>query len=266
MKWLARTSRGAIRLMQPLVPRGPRGVTILTYHLVDGGTRSPVDLPIDVFRSQLTELSEFARVLPLGDAVSHLESGLESARPVVVITFDDGFDNFRTRAWPVLREMGLPCTLYVPVGFLLGTHGTPLGGAEGLRPVAPDALRELAADPLLTVGSHSWCHGDMRALSRMDLRQDLRRSREWLEECTGSAVEHFCYPRAKWAKTVEEELRATYRTAVIAGGRRNCSRRFHPLRLGRVPLRRDMPVRLTPIVQSAVWLEEWAARHARSLT
>jgi len=266
MKWLARTSREAIRMMQPLVPRGPRGVTILTYHLVDAGTASPVDLPLEVFRSQLRELSEFARVLSLGEAVTHLESGIESSRPVIVITFDDGFDNFRTRAWPLLRELELPCTLYVPVGFLVGTHGTPLGGAEGLRPVAPEALRELATDPLLTIGSHSWCHGDMRALARADLRQDLRRSREWLQECTGTAVEHFCYPRAKWSKVVEEEVRAMYRTAVIAGGRRNVSRRFNALRLGRIPLRRDMPVRLAPVVQSTVWLEEWAARHARSLT
>ena len=253
-------------MMQPLVPRDSRGVTIVTYHLVGAGTHSPVDLPQDVFKSQVAELSEFARVVSLSDAVRHLQSRAESIRPVVVITFDDAFDNFRTHAWPVLSELQLPCTLYVPVGFLEGECGSPLRGAEGLPPLSWSDLRELAADPRLTVGSHSWSHRDMRTLTVPELRQDLRRSRERLQDRTGQPVEHFCYPRAKRSPRAEAEVGTVYSTAVIAGGRRNFAAGFHALRLGRIPVRRDMPVRLTPVVQSTVWLEEWAASYARTLT
>ncbi len=252
--------------MQPLVPRGSRGVTILTYHLVGAGTHSPVDLPTDVFRSQLDELAESANVVSLPDALNLLETGTDSASPVIVITFDDAFDNFRTGAWPLMKKLALPCTLYVPVGFLEREFGPPLRGAEALAPMSWDAVRELASDPLLTVGSHSWCHGDMRSLTTDELRRDLRQSRERLQERTGQAIDHFCYPRAKWSRDLEPEVGAVYRSAVIAGGCRNFSRTFHPLRLGRIPVRRDMPARLTPIVQSTVWLEEWAASYARTLT
>jgi peptidoglycan/xylan/chitin deacetylase (PgdA/CDA1 family) len=252
-------------MMQPLVPRESRGVAILTYHLVGAGTSSPVDLPVDVFRSQLRELSQFARVLSLTDALNHLDAAVESTRPVVVVTFDDGFDNFRTGAWPHLREFEIPSTLYVPVGFIEGATGSPLARAEHLGPLAKAHLRELASEPLMTIGSHSWCHGDMRALSVDELRGDLRRSRARLEDCTGTSIVHFCYPRAKWSRAVEKEVGATYRTAVIAGGRRNFAESFHPLRLGRIPVRTDMPTRLAPVVDSTIWLEEWAASYARTI-
>ena len=265
MSWLARASREAVRLIQPLVPHESRGVTILTYHLVGAGTQSVVDVPIDVFRAQLGELCDFARVYSLAQAVRHLESGADGSRPVVVVTFDDGFDNFRTRAWPLLSEFEVPCTFYVPVGFVEGTSGTPLRGAEGLRPIEWNALNELASEPLLTIGSHGWRHQDLRLLGVDELRRDLRQSRECLQDRTGAPVEHFCYPNAKWSRAVENEVRAVYRTAVVAGGRRNVAGRFHPLRLGRIPVRRDMPVRLGPVVRSTVWLEEWAASHARAL-
>ena len=266
MSWLARASREAVRLMQPLVPRESRGVTILAYHLVGGGTQSIVDLPVDVFRAQLCELCEFAQVYSLAEAVNYLDAGTDSSRPVVAVTFDDGFDNFRTRAWPLLSELRVPCTFYVPVGFVEGTSGTPLRGVEGLRPIELNALRELASEPLLTIGSHGWRHQDLRLLGVDELRWDLRRSRECLQGRTGAPVEHFCYPQAKWSLAVEKEVHAMYRTAVVAGGRRNVAGRFHPLRLGRIPVRRDMPVQLAPVVQSLVCLEEWAASHARART
>jgi peptidoglycan/xylan/chitin deacetylase (PgdA/CDA1 family) len=266
MSWLARACREAVRLIQPLVPRESRGVTILTYHLVGAGTQSVVDLPVEAFRAQLSELREIAHVCSLADAVNRLEEGLVGSRPTVVVTFDDGFDNFRTRAWPLLRELEVPCTFYVPVGFVEGTSATPLREAEGLRPIEWSALRKLASEPLLTIGSHSWSHQDLRFLSVDEVRWDLWHSRERLQDRTGVPVEHFCYPRAKWSLAVEKEVQATYRTAVVAGGRRNVAGRFHPLRLGRIPVRRDMPVRLAPVVQSTVWLEEWAASHARVLT
>jgi len=263
MKWLGHVSRKAMRLMQPLVPRESGGVTILAYHLVGGGTQSPVDVPLDAFRAQLAELRDCAHVCSLADAITHLNAGTNGKKPMVVITFDDGFDNFRTTAWPALRELDLPCTLYVPVGFVEGTVGAPLRGAEMLAAIEWKALRALASDPQLTIGSHSWGHQDLRRMGLQELRDDLRRSQDRLQDRLQRPIVDFCYPQAKWSRPVEEEVQALYCTAAIAGGRRNTGDRFNVLRLGRIPVRRDIPVTMVPLVESTVWLEEWAASHAR---
>jgi peptidoglycan/xylan/chitin deacetylase (PgdA/CDA1 family) len=266
MNWFGQMSRKVVRLAQPLVPRASCGVTILGYHLIGAGTSSVVDLPLDAFRSQLSELRDLAEVCRLDEALTYLESGLDNPRPLVVLTFDDAFDNFRVQAWPLLKAMKMPSTLYVPVGFIEGARGTPLNGVAGAKPIEWSALREMAGDPLLTIGSHSWHHQDLRRLNVDLLRSDLRDSRSRLQQRLGLKIEHFCYPQAKWSAAVKQEVRVVYRSAVVAGGRRNVAGRFNPLRLSRIPIRRDMPVELTPLVQSRLCLEEWAASCLRGLT
>ncbi len=51
-------------------------------------------------------------VLGLGDAVQRLYSGTLPSK-TVVITFDDGFYNFYSIAYPILREFDFPVTLYL---------------------------------------------------------------------------------------------------------------------------------------------------------
>jgi peptidoglycan/xylan/chitin deacetylase (PgdA/CDA1 family) len=227
--------RRPARRLQPLVPGAAGGVHVLAYHLVEGGTGSPVDLPLDTFRRQMEELAATGRVLSLDDAVRRLEGGpadpANRETPAVVLTFDDAYRSFRTHAFPVLAELGLPATLYAPTAFVAGEAPGPLAGARDLPALDWGELAELAASGLVTVGSHTHTHPDLDTLARSDataVRDELARSKELLEERLGRPVEHFAYPRARRSDVAETEVRARYRTAVVAGGRANRPAGFHP--------------------------------------
>jgi peptidoglycan/xylan/chitin deacetylase (PgdA/CDA1 family) len=265
--------RRLARRLQPLVPSAAGGVHVLAYHLVEGGTASPVDLPLDSFRRQMEELARLGgggRVLSLGEAVRRLTGG-ESADggvSAVVLTFDDAYQSFRTHAFPVLSELGLPATLYVPTGFVARETPGPLAGARDLPALDWSELAELAATGLVTVGSHTHSHRDLDTLARSDagaMRDEVVRSKDLLEEHLGRPVEHFAYPRARRSDAAEAEVRALYRTAVVAGGRANRPRSFHPYRISRLPVRRDMPARLSPLLSRRFVLEERLAAAARAL-
>lgn len=257
--------RRLVRAVQRLAPpaRGP-GATVLAYHLVGGGTGSPVDLPEDLFRRQVEELAGLAEVVSLGEAVRRLTMADAGAqRPLAVLTFDDAYANFLDCAWPVLAELGLPATLFVPVGFLDGTHPPPIRGAD-LPPARWAELAAAVAGGRLEIGSHSWTHRDLRTLAAEEVRNELGRARRRLEERLETHAAAFCYPRGLWSRRIEREVAAVHEVAVIGGGGRLAAGRVRPLRIERVSLRRDGPASLAPLLRARTWLEErWADRLRR---
>lgn len=257
-------ARRLLRAAQHLLPAGGdvNGTTVLAYHLVGAGTGVPVDLDRDVFGRQMRELREIAEVVPLRSLTSQSRSG--TSRPRAAITFDDAYANFLTRAWPVLADLSLPATLFVPVGFLEGTHPPPIRGTEGLPPAAWSDLAVAAAGDLLDIGSHSWTHADLRQVPDEGFALEIAASRRHLAERLGVEIDTFCYPRGLWNRRVERAVASEYERAVIGGGRRWAPSRS-PWRIQRISLRRDGPASLEPLLAAPVWLEEWAADRVRRL-
>ncbi|HSM50245.1 MAG TPA: polysaccharide deacetylase family protein [Thermoanaerobaculia bacterium] len=259
-----RTARALCRVGTRLLPRGRPGVTILAYHLVGAGTGSPVDLPVKVFRRQMEELQEGdSPVVPCREAVAALERGEPLEGDRVVVTFDDAFRNFAEVAYPVLAELGLPATLFVPTGFVDGSCPAPLAGAEHLPAASWQALRDLADGGLVELGSHSRSHPDLRAVQGARLADEIAGSKAVLEDRTGREPVVFCYPRALRSRQAEAAVRASYRGAVVGGGRKSRPGATSPFRMNRVSLRRGMPTSLAPILDAGLVLEEWAAERWR---
>lgn len=68
------------------------------------------------FRRQMEFVRERYAVLSLDEAGAVLRGETSTERPAVVITFDDGYRSVYDQAWPVLRELGLPATVFLNTG------------------------------------------------------------------------------------------------------------------------------------------------------
>jgi peptidoglycan/xylan/chitin deacetylase (PgdA/CDA1 family) len=95
------------------------GAAILMYHAV---VREPLPVPDwcfiqeDCFREQMTYLRKHCRVVPLKDIPSVTSKG--GGRPIVAVTFDDGFQNNYDVALPILRDLSLPATIFLATDFV----------------------------------------------------------------------------------------------------------------------------------------------------
>lgn len=123
-------------------------------------------------------------------------------RKLVAVTFDDGFRSIFETAFPVLSDVGLPGTVFVPTTFV--DAGAPLAwpGLERwlssphrreLAPLSWNELRELAAHGW-EIGSHTCTHPDLTRLDDASARAELTRSRHVCEERLERGCRSLAYP------------------------------------------------------------------------
>ncbi len=100
-------------------------VTILCYHRIvpdiiraERETAHGMVTSVETFRRQMELAREHCEVLSLAEAVASLRGERRAATRALAITFDDGYRDFYEQAWPILRELGLPATVFIPTAYI----------------------------------------------------------------------------------------------------------------------------------------------------
>jgi peptidoglycan/xylan/chitin deacetylase (PgdA/CDA1 family) len=128
-------------------------------------------------------------------------------RPVV-LTFDDAFTDFETAVMPILQKYGFPATLYVPTAYAgrsaLWLHECD----EHQRPILSwRALRDIASAGI-EMASHSHTHPQLDRIALPLVRDEVRRSRQILEDNLGVPIDGFAYPFGYWNRNVRFSVSA----------------------------------------------------------
>lgn len=174
-----------------------RGVRILMYHRVADLPGDRLSISPAVFARQMDILrSGCWRVVPLSSARE--EKGGDDTRPRVALTFDDGFRDFHSSAWPILRERGFPAAVFVAPGLIEGK--VSLGRYRGLPGdhafLDWEALRELNRSGV-AVGSHGLTHRELTALAAAAAKEEIEESARIIGERIGARPAWFAYPRGR---------------------------------------------------------------------
>ena len=183
---------------------------ILTYHSIDD-SGSPISVDRAAFREHVAFLASGAvRVTDIAGVLAQPEDA-----QAVALTFDDAFANFATEAWPLLRDRGLPATLFVVSGHVGGTNawgGREQAGIPTLPLLDWDDLGRLAEEGV-TLGAHSRTHPDLRGTDDAALEDELAGSAEVIAARTGRRPEAFAYPYGAHDTRVASAAAAAYRFA-----------------------------------------------------
>jgi len=107
------------------------------------------------------------------------------------LTFDDGFRDFHTAAFPVLQRHGFSATMYLPTAFI-GDSRKEFNSREYLT---WGEVAELHA-ARIEFGSHTVNHPTLAELSWPDIETELRESKTAIEHRLGYAITSFAYPYA----------------------------------------------------------------------
>ena len=168
-------------LKQPLPARG----VVLYYHAVKVRQRQR-------FAEQMDALCRYAS--PFSAASPETMRG---ARYQAAVTFDDGFTSVLTNAVPELTKRAIPFTIFIPTGSLGQKPAWvrhPSHAAWEERVLSERELRDLVANPLATIGSHSITHPNFLEIDAATADDEFSRSKAHLETVLRTQVDLLSYP------------------------------------------------------------------------
>ncbi|MEP6567886.1 MAG: polysaccharide deacetylase family protein, partial [Mesorhizobium sp.] len=190
---------GGARALRRDVARNERRqrIPVLMYHSVaDEG-------PAALARFRLTPAAFASQMAWLRANGFHavrseqLEESIASRQPFVgrpvLITFDDGFQNFADHAWPILRANDLTAEVFLVTDLVGKSAQWDAHSGPPTQLMDAGTVRRLAAEGAF-FGSHMAAHRAIDGLSTSDLAAELLRSRMFIERWTGRPTTSFAAP------------------------------------------------------------------------
>lgn len=220
---------------------GGHVIPILMYHSIAHedehgvGAYYRIATPPEMFAKQMELLHTAGyKSVSVTEAVRLLRE--PSPGKHVAITFDDGYRNFYTDAFPVLQRHGFTATMYLPTNYIANTHQT----FNGRTCLNWSEVREMHRHGIV-FGSHTMSHPKLYGMSWDAIRGEVKTSRDVIEQELGAPVESFAYPYAfpeadrNFKSRLRSVLAETYHNSVCTTIGR-CVATTDPYFLNRLPV------------------------------
>lgn len=170
------------KVLKSLFFRIPASYVLMLHH-VDDGNITPVSDCIIQYDQFIRLLKQDRKFMQMSDYLTFKAQN----NGKYLLTFDDGLEDVFRVVYPVLKAREIPFTIFVPVD-LLDTPGY----------ISIEQLKEMAKDPLVTIGSHGVSHRVMTTLSVGEQELELVESKKTLQRIIGKSVDVYAYPHGQF--------------------------------------------------------------------
>lgn len=196
---LAPTPRSAAKVQRQA--RHCAVVPVLLYHhiqpqeqaIAKGQAKLSVDSEIFAKQMQYLVKKGYSTLTP-GQFLSGIKTGSLPPKPIL-LTFDDGYDDFYTYAYPQLLANKLHATVFLATG-LMDNSGY----------LSWDKIKEMDSSGLVTFANHTWSHKALKGQGEQILRFEIGTAQGQLEEKGLGGAMAFAYPYGSKSKKVEDIL------------------------------------------------------------
>lgn len=179
----------------PHVSKEEMNFPILYYHAISDETWGIEELFVSPtrFEEQMKYLSENNY-----DVITFKNlNDIQPYKKPVILTFDDGYENNYTEAYPILKKYGFKAVIFLTTQYLNQTHY-----------LKDWQVREMG--DLIDFESHTLSHPDLTSISFEALQTELLDSQKIIENLTGQKPLAFAYPFGIFNKNVIDSVKKIY--------------------------------------------------------
>lgn len=190
-------------------------VPIITYHSIDD-SGSVISTSPAVFQRQIATLGNAGyHAFTLRELVSRIEQDVPIPARSVVLTFDDGFKNFYTEAFPVLDAYRFAATVFLVTDHCGSYNDWPGNPADFPRTelLTWKEIRELSTEGV-EFGSHTRTHPDLVSFSISATEDEIAGSKAALDDALGIETASFAYPFGRKNELTKRIAATNFKSAV----------------------------------------------------
>ncbi len=178
------------------------------------------------------------KTLTFWDLKNILENKKELPEKAVILTFDDGHIDHYHNAFQILKKYNMRGVFFIIVN----------KPDQDQNYATWDQIQEMSQNGQ-EIASHTMSHLNLTNLSEAEIKYELERSKEIIEEKIGRPVISFCYPAGKYDERVLKTAKENYLFARTT----NPGKDFSVLERYQIPTVRIFPT--TGIASLKIWFE-----------
>ncbi|MCH4166501.1 MAG: polysaccharide deacetylase family protein [Megasphaera sp.] len=174
------------------------GVPVLNYHQVNDRFYTPITTTTANFEEQMKYLHDHGyHSITQAQFQDYIENEGPLPDKPVLITFDDGYEDNYSQAWPILKKYDMTATIFLVTGYV---SYYPLY-------LTWDEVKEMNGDHV-EFGSHTVSHMPLIDMEQQRVRSELTDSKKAIEARVGHTIDFLAYPEGKYNDMVEQETKA----------------------------------------------------------
>ncbi len=203
--WLLQLKGEPVPEKPKVVKKNVKVPILLYHHITDegffGGNEVSLISPND-FRLHMTAIKINFTPIPLRQYYEYImdkEGAVTLPDNPIIITFDDGYLSNYEIAFPILKELEIPATIFV----VTDTVGeTAEGGKVNYPHFTWEQAREMEESGLIEIQSHTASHTELATLSANQLVLELRKSKYAIEKNLGKECDMIAFPYGSYNDVV----------------------------------------------------------------
>lgn len=132
-----------------------------------------------------------------------------------VVTFDDGFEDNFTNAFPILQKYNFKATIYI-IPHQKINHWEKNNTSVLSNLLNEKQILEMQKSGLIEFGSHTLSHQNLSKVDNIQLEKELIESKKEIEKITKKECEAFAYPYGKFDDEIVQSVKnAGYKNATV---------------------------------------------------
>ena len=163
---------------------------ILIYHYVEyvrdekDTIRKSLNIPPYIFIRQIQTLKNAGYTfVTASELIDILDGKIKLPQKPIIISFDDGYRDFYTDVFPILKKYNIKAVVYIVSGFL-----------DKPNYMFTEQIKEIARSGLVEIGAHTVHHYSLKGLDALTVKYEIEESKITLEKLIGTSVVSFAYP------------------------------------------------------------------------